>query len=109
MMSARALATPVAIGPMKGTAGILTETFACGLAVFNSAITCARSSIEYMSWLLDGESRSMPRRVARPGDQLCDFHSGQVPAFTRFRALADLDLYEVGAVEQMNVDAETAR
>jgi hypothetical protein len=31
---------------MNGTAGILTETLACGLAVFSSAITCARSSIE---------------------------------------------------------------
>src|SRR5262249_27656595 len=30
-------------------------------------------------------------------------------AFTRLRALSDLDLYEVGAVEQMNVDAETPR
>src|SRR5262249_38760967 len=49
------------------------------------------------------------RRVASLGDQLGDFHSGQVPAFTRLRALADLNLYEVGAVEQMNVDAETPR
>src|SRR5262245_28457619 len=49
------------------------------------------------------------RRVASPGDQLGDFHSGQVSAFTGLRALADLDLDEVGAVEQMDVDAETPR
>ncbi len=55
------------------------------------------------------EQINAARRVARLCDQLCDFHSGQVTAFARFRALADFDLYEVGAVEQVNVDAEAAR
>jgi 5,10-methenyltetrahydromethanopterin hydrogenase len=46
MMSARAFAMPVAMGPRCGMAGILTEIFARGLIVFNSSTTCARSSME---------------------------------------------------------------
>ncbi|MCG3162881.1 MAG: hypothetical protein JMDDDDMK_04242 [Acidobacteria bacterium] len=55
------------------------------------------------------EQINAARRVARLRDQLGDFHSGQVPAFAGFGALADFDLDEIGAVEQVNVDAEAAR
>ena len=58
IMSAPALAIPTAIVPMFGTTGTLTDTRASGLAVLSSSISWARSSIEYRSWLLEGEMRS---------------------------------------------------
>src|SRR5215813_729074 len=46
------------------------------------------------------------RSVARLRDQFRHLHSGQVSALSRLRALADLDFDKIGAVEQMDVDAE---
>ncbi len=49
------------------------------------------------------------RRVARRGDLLGDLLAGQVAALAGLRALADLDLGEVGGVEHLRGDAEAAR
>ena len=51
---------PIAIVPMPGTTGTLTMTLTWGFAVLSSSMSCARSSIEYRSWLLDGLIRSEP-------------------------------------------------
>lgn len=64
-MSAPALAIPRPIVPMFGTTGTLTETRTSGLTVFSSSISSARSSIEYRSWLFDGEIRSVPGAALR--------------------------------------------
>ena len=46
MTSAPAFAMPIAMVPMPGTTGTFTITRACGLEVFSSSMSWARSSIE---------------------------------------------------------------
>ena len=65
MMSAPALAIPRPIVPMFGTTGTFTETRRSGFTVFSSSISSARSSIEYRSWLFEGEIRSVPGDALR--------------------------------------------
>ncbi|OQA49169.1 MAG: hypothetical protein BWY47_00797 [Bacteroidetes bacterium ADurb.Bin302] len=50
MRSALAFATPAAIVPTPVSATNLTLIFAFGFTFFKSKISCAKSSIEYISW-----------------------------------------------------------
>mmetsp|Transcript_19113 Transcript_19113/g.60010 ORF Transcript_19113/g.60010 Transcript_19113/m.60010 type:complete len:332 (+) Transcript_19113:2666-3661(+) len=58
--SALPLTTPEAMTPMPMRATSFTETRAEGLAFLRSMMSCATSSIEYMSWWGGGEMRPTP-------------------------------------------------
>ncbi|CCY64901.1 putative uncharacterized protein [Prevotella sp. CAG:1124] len=60
MRSALALATPAAMVPTPLSATSLTLIAAFGLTFFRSNISCARSSMEYMSWWGGGEISDIP-------------------------------------------------
>ena len=65
MRSAFAFATPAAIVPTPLSATSFTLTAAVGLIFFRSKMSCARSSIEYMSWCGGGEMSVMPGMALR--------------------------------------------
>src|SRR5581483_2816901 len=48
-------------------------------------------------------------RVAEPGDEVGDLHTGKLSALAGFRALRDLDLELVGSLEIRRSDAEARR
>mmetsp|Transcript_70126 Transcript_70126/g.168090 ORF Transcript_70126/g.168090 Transcript_70126/m.168090 type:complete len:259 (+) Transcript_70126:974-1750(+) len=58
--SALPFTTPEAITPMPIRATSFTEMRALGLAFFKSLMSCATSSMEYMSWWGGGEMRPTP-------------------------------------------------
>src|ERR1043165_141575 len=63
--SERALATPAATVPTPTSETSFTDTSASGLTFFRSKISCARSSIEQMSWCGGGgDSRAPCGRLA---------------------------------------------
>lgn len=59
-MSARPFATPAATVPTPASETSFTETRAASLAFLKSYMSCAKSSIEYMSWCGGGEMRETP-------------------------------------------------
>ena len=65
MRSALALATPAAIVPTPLSATSFTLTAAVGLIFLRSKISCARSSMLYMSWWGGGEMSEMPGMALR--------------------------------------------
>mmetsp|Transcript_57260 Transcript_57260/g.105829 ORF Transcript_57260/g.105829 Transcript_57260/m.105829 type:complete len:311 (-) Transcript_57260:324-1256(-) len=83
--SALPLTTPEAITPMPMRATNFTEIRAVGLAFFKSLISCATSSMEYMSWCGGGEMSPTPGVAFRVSAilpiTLCPGNSPPSPGF----------------------------